>query len=117
MTFPVPRRFLAALLVLGVAFGAAPRSVWAADSAPPAAPLAASVTHAARTVPLATAPTTAARRAVSKDAGQAHPDDAVAGSGAFFTRPLGIAMLGIVAAGTSYAIYSASHDRIRSPNR
>jgi hypothetical protein len=35
----------------------------------------------------------------------------------FFKTPAGMIVLGIVAAGTGYAIYSASHDRIHSVTR
>ena len=35
-------------------------------------------------------------------------------SGSFFKKPIGLVVLMIVGAGTGYAIYSASHDRIHS---
>ncbi len=36
------------------------------------------------------------------------------GSTSFFKKPVGIAVLAVVAAGAGFAIYSASHDRIHS---
>jgi len=39
------------------------------------------------------------------------------GTSAFFKSGPGIAVLAVLAAGTGYAIYSASHDRINSPGR
>lgn len=38
-------------------------------------------------------------------------------SGSFFKTKAGIAALIVVGAGTAYAIYSASNDRIKSPGR
>jgi hypothetical protein len=112
----VSRRVLALLLVLGVAFTLVPRSVAAADgSSSPAStsPIASSVQKAARTVALA-APAGAPRVAQQQEQ---KPGDELVGSSAFFTRPLGIAVLAILAAGTGYAIYSTSHDRIHSSAR
>jgi hypothetical protein len=112
----VSRRVLALLLVLGVAFTLLPRPVSAAEgstSPAPASPIAASVLKAARTVAL-TAPARAPQVAEQQ---QQKPGDELAGSSAFFTRPLGIAVLAILAAGTGYAVYSTSHDRIHSEAR
>ena len=39
------------------------------------------------------------------------------GSPSFFKTPAGIVTLVVVAAGVSYALYSTSHDRIKSPAR
>ena len=108
----VSRRVLALTLVLGVALTLAPRPASAAEASPvpaPAAPLAASIASAARTVTLAPP--------VARATEQAKPGDELAGSTAFFARPIGIAIIGVLVAGTGYAIYSASHDRIHSPNR
>ena len=112
----VSRRVLALLVVLGVALTLVPRPLFAADrcSSPASTrPIAASVAKAARTVALA-AP--AAAPGVSRQQ-QQKPGDELVGSSAFFTRPLGIAVLAILAAGTGYAIYSTSHDRIHSEAR
>ena len=111
----VSRRALTLFVVLGVALTLVPRSVLAADqftSSAPASPIAASIENAARTVTLAT-PMSAAQ----VDQPQQKPGDELVGSSAFFTRPLGIAILGILAAGAGYAIYSTSHDRIHSEVR
>jgi len=42
------------------------------------------------------------------------PDKAQLGSPSFFKRPAGMIVLAVVAAGTGYAFYSASHNRIHS---
>jgi hypothetical protein len=44
-------------------------------------------------------------------------DDSPKQSKAFFKTPLGIAALAVMVAGTGYAIYSAKHDRIKSPGK
>ena len=36
------------------------------------------------------------------------------GSTSFFKKPAGLVVLGVIAAGVGYAVYSASHDRIHS---
>ena len=109
----VSRRAVALLIVLGIALTLAPPVSAGEASSAPTAPIAAAIAHAARTIPLASPP--AAARAAKDD--QAKPGDELAGSSAFFTRPLGIAVLGILAAGTGYAVYSLSHDRIHSVAR
>jgi hypothetical protein len=35
-------------------------------------------------------------------------------SGSFFKKPIGLLVIALVGAGTAYALYSASHDRIHS---
>ncbi len=113
----VSRRVLALITVVGIAMTLAPRPLFAADASPstaPRAPLAASIQHAARTLALAPAPAAPTRAARDE---QPKPGDELAGSSAFFTQPLGIAILATLAVGTGYAIYSASHDRIRSEVR
>ncbi len=44
----------------------------------------------------------------------APPDKSQLGKASFFKTPAGIIVLAVVAAGTGYAAYSASHDRIHS---
>ncbi len=44
-------------------------------------------------------------------------DKAQLESKSFFKKPVGILVLGVVAAGTGYAIYSANHDRIPPTGR
>jgi hypothetical protein len=57
-------------------------------------------------------------RAVSATAQQgtqkAGPD---LGSWGFFKTPLGVGVLALLAAGTSYAVYSKFNDRVRAPGR
>jgi hypothetical protein len=111
----VSRRVLALLVVLGVALTLVPQALFAADeytSSAPARPIALSIEKTARTVALAS-PAAAARA----DQPRQKPGDELVGSSSFFTRPLGIAVLGILAAGTGYAIYSTTHDRIHSDVR
>ncbi len=57
--------------------------------------------------------------AASKDAAVVVQDDpgAKLNSPSFFKTPVGVVVLAAIAAGTGFAIYSASHDRIKSPGR
>lgn len=57
--------------------------------------------------------------AASKEAAAVVQDDpgAKLNSPSFFKTPVGIAVVAIIAAGTGFAIYSASNDRIKSPGR
>lgn len=58
---------------------------------------------------------TSARVAPSKGQSQAPTDGkAQLGSGSFFKKPAGLLVIALVGAGTAYALYSASHDRIHS---
>jgi hypothetical protein len=64
----------------------------------------------------------AADRVASKSAARAQAPNRPAGdnrpdSASFFRTPLGLAVLGVVGAGTGYALYSAVHDRIHSTAR
>ncbi|HEY2435363.1 MAG TPA: hypothetical protein VGI12_22025 [Vicinamibacterales bacterium] len=104
--------------MLAIAVTLVPLPLLAADhaTAAPAQPLKASIaTHAKRDV-LATTPTqtTAARSAKDQAPAQRSGDPHSAG---FFRSPAGIACLAVIAGGTGYAIYSASHDRIHSVAR
>jgi hypothetical protein len=47
----------------------------------------------------------------------AKTDKSELGSPSFFKKPAGIAVLATLAAGVGYAIYSAKHDRIKSPGK
>jgi hypothetical protein len=59
----------------------------------------------------------AAPKRAEKKATRAAAQGATAQSGGFFRSPAGIACLAVFAAGTGYALYSASHDRIHSVAR
>jgi len=62
----------------------------------------------------------AARTAPMKERRAAQPPAAPTTdlrSGSFFKSAAGVATLIIVGAGTAYALYSASNDRIKSPGR
>ena len=52
--------------------------------------------------------------AASQGQKAAAPDKAQLGSRSFFKSPAGMIVLAVVAAGTGYALYSSSHDRIHS---
>ena len=73
--------------------------------------LKASIDKAARTTVL-NAPASA-----GKVTAQATGQPPSSGKKSFFTTPAGVVVLAIVAAGTGYAIYSSSHDRIPPTGR
>lgn len=101
-------------VVLALAVTISPLPLAAADRAPaaPAQPLRTSIAqHAAREV-LVGSPKTAQRSAPKTRAQQS-----TAQSSGFFKSPAGVACLAVIAAGTGFALYSASHDRIHSVAR
>lgn len=120
MTYTVhKRRTGLRLLVLALIVAAIPLPVLAEETkqAPTTPGLHASIKPAA-----AAAATSALRE--SKSAAQTPaqtpvqaPDRSSLGSSSFFKKPVGVFVLGVIAAGTGYAIYSASHDRIPPSNR
>jgi hypothetical protein len=58
---------------------------------------------------------TSARVAPAKGQSQTPADGkAQLASGSFFKKPVGMLVIMVVGAGTAYALYSASHDRIHS---
>ena len=67
--------------------------------------------HAAREV-LVSSPKRAEKSAAQTGAQRSTPQ-----SSGFFRSPAGIACLAVIGAGTGYALYSASHDRIHSVAR
>jgi hypothetical protein len=78
----------------------------------PAQPLRSSIAkHASREV-LASSP-----KRAGKTTAQARAQGSAPQSSGFFRSPAGITCLAVVAAGTGYALYSASHDRIHSVAR
>lgn len=106
------RRQVVRALVLALAVGAVPVNCLAAEPAgppPPAPTLAASIQHAVQQESgrIAKAPVNAARR---DGAAQAATE-----SRGFFKTTPGVITLVLLAAGTGYALYSTSHDRITSP--
>lgn len=102
----------ARVIALGVAVALAPLPLAAADQNTPAAKpgIQASVQKAVSTVRLAD-PAKAPQRSQDQAGG---PD---LQSSSFFKTPAGIAVLVVMAAGTGYAIYSTSHDRVKSQVR
>ena len=103
--------------MLAIAVMLVPLPVLAADhaTAAPAQPLKASIaTHAKREVLASSAQPTAARSAKDQAPAQRSGDPHSAG---FFRSAAGITCLAVIAAGTGYAVYSASHDRIHSVAR
>jgi len=103
------RRWRPALrvLALAVAIAAAPLLCVAEESGPPAAKpgIQASMQKIAATTTLTKSPVKAAR---------AQDSPGTAGKGSFFKTPAGIVVLGILAGGTAYALYSVRQDRIHS---
>ena len=100
--------------MLVIAVTLVPLPLLAADqvAAAPAQPLKTSIArHAAREVLVSPAKPTA------RSSKQAAPQSTAPHSGGFLKSPAGIAVLAVLGAGTGYAIYSASHDRIHSVAR
>jgi len=102
--------------MLAIAVTLVPLPALAADrtaaAPPPAQPLRSSIAkHAAREV-LVSSPKRAAKSSAQTSAQRSTPQ-----SSGFFRSPAGIACLAVVAAGTGYALYSVSHDRIHSVAR
>jgi hypothetical protein len=105
------RRRLARALVFAVAVAATPLPVLAGETTQPLKTtpgIKASVQKLAATERLA---------ASDDQAAQAAPEVQAPQSASFFKTPLGLAVIAVVGAGTGYAIYSTSHDRIRAPGR
>jgi hypothetical protein len=102
--------------MLAIAVTLVPLPLLAADTAvaAPAQPLKASIaTHAKREVLAAAPKASTASSAQSGTRAQANDPH----SQGFFRSPAGIACLAVMAVGTGYALYSASHDRIHSVAR
>jgi hypothetical protein len=102
--------------MLAIAVTLVPLPLLAADNAAaaPAQPLKASITtHAKRDV-LASVPKPSTASSAKSGTRAQSNDPHTQG---FFKSPAGIACLAVIAAGTGYAFYSASHDRIHSVAR
>ena len=102
--------------MLAIAMTLVPLPLFAADSpaAAPAPPLKTSIAmHARRDVLVTTAkPSTSNAQSATRSQQTNDPHQP-----GFFRSPAGIACLAVIAAGTGYALYSASHDRIHSVAR
>jgi hypothetical protein len=107
--------------MLAIAVTLVPLPLAAADQVAaakaPAQPLRTSIAkHAAREA-LVTSPTSQPRAPQSTAQPRARQQSNNPQGGGFFRSPAGIACLAVIAAGTGYALYSASHDRIHSVAR
>ena len=111
-TRSVWRRTYARVVAAGmtIALASVPLAAAAADAAPPSIDLKAAVAKAASTERLASSTTAPAQTAQQ---GTAMAPD----SKSFFKTPIGIAVIAVVGSGTVYAVYSARHDRIHSAAR
>jgi hypothetical protein len=96
-----------------VAVALTPLPALAGEATPPAKPdtgLTASAKRIAATEAFRTQP----ERARAQEGGWTNPDR---GSSSFFKSPAGILTLIVVGTGTAFALYSTSHDRVKSPGR
>lgn len=109
--WPSWRRLLARALVLVLALGAVPINCLAAE---PAGPPQSSPTLAAA-IQQAVQQETGKVTKVTPNAARQSGAPAAAESGSFFKTKTGVITLVLLAAGTGYALYSTSHDRITSP--
>ena len=111
--WPSWRRPLARALVLVLAVGAAPPNCLAAE---PADPPQSSPTLAAA-IQQAVQQESGKVAKVSPNAARQSGAPAAAEPGGFFKTKTGVITLVLFAVGTGYALYSTSHDRIKSPNQ
>ena len=112
-TRSVWRRTYARVVAAGMTIALASVPLAAAPTDPPAQPtinLKAAVAKAASTERLESTPT--ARVQTAQQGTAMAPE-----SKSFFKTPLGIAVIAVVGSGTAYAVYSAQHDRIHSTTR
>jgi len=113
VTFSRNPRGIRTTALLAIAALLVPLPLLAADTkaARSTQPLQTSIaTHAKREVLVSTPKTSGSARATSGARAQSN-DPHTTG---FFRSPAGIACLAVIGAGTGYALYSASHDRIHS---
>ena len=106
------RRTVARLLVIALAVAAAPVNCLAGEPPgnPPAAPtLAASVQQAVQNE------VGKVEKVAPRAANRASASAAAEPSGNFFKSRAGIVTIVLLGAGTAYALYSTSHDRVKSP--
>jgi hypothetical protein len=107
------RRPVLRVLVLALAVAVAPLPVWAGEPPSPSPVLKASILKAVAAESLVAAKAPVARAAQSA-AGSSSTD---LSSRAFFKSKAGIITLLFVGTGVGFALYSTSHDRVKSPNQ
>ena len=108
------RRTLARLLVVALALGAAPVNCLASEPGDPPQPsptLSASIQKAVQSE---AGKVTKVSPKAARQSGASAPADT--SSGGFFKSKAGIITIALLAAGTGYALYSTSNDRVTSPN-
>ena len=100
--------------MLAIAVTLVPLPLLAADTAAAAKaqPLKTSIATHAKREALAPTPKQSGTPAARPQTASSNPHSA-----GFFRSPAGVACLAVIAAGTGFAIYSASHDRIHSVAR
>jgi hypothetical protein len=105
--------------VLAIAVTLVPLPLLAADgtAAATSQPLKTSIAKHAKGDALAAAPKLAAPGHASAPTAARSQSSNDPRSAGFFRSPAGVACLAVIAAGTGYALYSASHDRIHSVAR
>lgn len=110
------RSLITSVLVLGLALLGASPPVAAQETAPSSVPssstLGESVQRLVASTPLAVATTAPATYQQAP-----LPATVDLGKPSFFKSPTGLIVLGVFAAGTGYALYSISNDRIRGSGR
>lgn len=109
------RRPVLRVLALAIAVAAAPLPCLAGDSTAPAQPgpkLLASIQKAVA-IEAQTVRKAPSARATQSSGGTTSTD---LGSRSFFKTPAGIITLLALGAGVGFALYSTSHDRVKSPN-
>lgn len=107
------RRPVLRVLLLALAVAIAPLPAWAGETPSPSPVLRASIVKAVAAESLVAAKASAARAAKSA-AGSSSTD---LSSRAFFKTKAGIITLLLVGTGVGFALYSTSHDRVKSPNQ
>ena len=108
------RRPWVRVVLLATAVAAAPLPVLAEEAVAPATPAPGIATSAQKAVAAAVR-SSARTPAFAQDTGAAPKTDL--GSNSFFKKPAGIITLAVLGAGTAFALYSTSHDRVKSPAR
>lgn len=101
------------MIALAVVVALAPLPAFAGESTPPAKP-GTGLTASAERIAAAEAFRVQPQAARAQESGWTNPDR---GSTNFFKSPAGILTLVVVGVGTGYALYSTSHDRVKSPGR
>jgi len=107
------RRPVARVLVLAVALGSAPVCLAGQPPGPPSSPstITASIDKAVHHELGQSAKASASPATVARQSGANAPSS----GGSFFKSKAGIITTVLLAAGTGFALYSTSHDRVKSP--